>query len=355
MIKSMGDKSKTVLITGAAGFVGHHTLAHLLKTTNYKFVVTDSFRHFGISARLRSVFTEIPNSINRIKVITHDLTSPLDSVTIREIGKVEIIINLASQSHVDRSIEAPRNFILNNVNLVLTVLEYARQIEQLEVFIQISTDEVYGPAPLGARHTEASLHLPSNPYAASKSAQESICYSYWRTYGLPIVITNTMNILGERQDKEKFVPLAIKRLIESKPVPIHAKKLDSKKWLPGSRFYLHARNQADAIRYIIANKDTLNLVYSDHKESFLPKFNVVGERELFNDELVEIIADTIGVPAHLEYVDFHSSRPGHDLRYALDGDKLGKLGWTPPIPLIESLERTVKWYMKNPEWLEIET
>ena len=348
----MRDSRKTVLLTGAAGFVGHHTLAHLLKTTDYRFVVTDSFKHLGISPRLRSVFSEVTNSSERIRVITHDLTTPIDPVTFGEFGNIDIIINMASQSHVDRSITEPRGFISNNVDLVLTMLDYARQLENLEVFLQISTDEVYGPAAIGTSHSESSPHLPSNPYAASKAAQESICYSYWRTYGLPLIITNTMNIIGERQDKEKFVPMVIQHLMEKKHVPIHAREISSGKWLSGSRYYLHARNQADAIRHIIENLQNLSVVYDQTSESAINKFNVVGEKELFNDEMVEIIADTLGVRAELDYVDFHSSRPGHDLRYALDGDKLKAFGWTPPVPLLESLERTVKWYLHNPDWLQ---
>ena len=350
-IPQVRDSRKTVLITGAAGFVGHHTLAHLLKTTDYKFVVTDSFKHLGVSARLRSVLSELPHSAQRMKIVTHDLTTPIDLVTFREFGKVEIIINMASESHVDRSITEPRTFISNNVDLVLTMLDYARQLESLEVYIQISTDEVYGPAKVGTTHSEANPHLPSNPYAASKAAQENICYSYWRTYGLPMIITNTMNIIGERQDKEKFVPMVIHNLLKNLPITIHAQKLSSEEWLSGSRYYLHARNQADAIRHLLENRSALSLNYNKNQENELQKFNVVGEKELFNDEVVDVIAKTLGLEARYSYVDFHSSRPGHDLRYALNGEKLKNFGWNPPIPLLESLERTVKWYVQNPDWL----
>lgn len=348
----MRNSRKKVLLTGAAGFVGHHTLAHLLKTTNFTFIVTDSFKHSGISPRLRSVFSEVQSANERVKVVTHDLTTPIDPVTFREFENVEIIINMASESHVDRSIAGPRDFISNNVDLVLTMLDYARQLESLEVFLQISTDEVYGPAAVGTSHSETSSYLPSNPYAASKAAQESICHSYWRTYGLPVVITNTMNIIGERQDKEKFVPIVIKHLLENQAVPIHAREISPGKWLSGSRYYLHARNQADALRYILENLQDLTLSFDQNSKSELNKFNVVGEREMYNDEMVEVIASTLGVKADLRYVDFHSSRPGHDLRYALNGEKLTSFGWVPPVSLHESLERTVKWYVKNTSWLQ---
>lgn len=338
-----------VLLTGAGGFVGHHTLSHLLKTTDHYFTVTDSFRHRGNSARLRSVFDEVKSASERVKVVTHDLTTPIDLVTSREFGQIEIIISMASESHVDRSIEEPRNFIENNTNLILTLLEYSRNLDSLELFLQISTDEVYGPAPDGILHKEWDPYFPSNPYSASKAAQESICYSYWRTFGVPMVLTNTMNIVGERQDTEKFIPMAISNLINGRSTSVHAKKTDGK-WISGSRYYLHARNQADALRYIVLNKQKLSLNYLDDS-SILEKFHVVGEKEVSNEEMVHLLASFVGTPPKIEFTDFHSSRPGHDLRYALDGGKLKNFGWLPPVPLEESLQKTVNWYLNNKNWL----
>jgi dTDP-glucose 4,6-dehydratase len=338
-----------VLLTGAGGFVGHHTLAHLLKKTDFEIVVTDSFRHRGNSARLRAVFDEIPSAKLRVKVITHDLTAPIDRVTAGEFGKINVIISMASESHVDRSIEEPRNFIMNNTNLILTLLDYARQLSDLNLFLQVSTDEVYGPAPKGTLHKESDPYFPSNPYSASKAAQESICYSYWRTYGIPIVITNTMNIIGERQDTEKFIPLALNKIMNNLPVPVHATTA-KEKWISGSRYYLHARNQADALRFIIENHEKLSLKYNENS-SVLHKFHVVGEKELSNEQMVRLLASFLDKEPLIDFVDFHSTRPGHDLRYALDGSKLKNFGWIPPIPLEQSLERVVQWYLKNRHWL----
>jgi len=342
-----------MLLTGAGGFVGHHTLAHLLKTTDWEFVVTDSFRHFGTSARLRAVFDELPQMRSRVKVVTHDLNAPIDHVTSNEIGSLDFIINMASNSHVDRSITEPRAFIENNIALQLTMLDFARSQANLQMLLHVSTDEVYGPAPIGNDHAEWSEIIPSNPYSASKAAQEAIAISYWRTFDIPLVISNTMNIIGERQDVEKFVPLSISRLIKGEKVPVHAKNLNGN-WTAGSRFYLHARNQADALRFILEKKSNDTLRYSEGLAR-PERFNVRGEVEIHNDNMVNLIAELIGLPSnndYVEYVNVEGTRPGHDLRYALTGDKLLNLGWKPPVPLRESLDRTIRWTRANPEWLQ---
>lgn len=342
-----------VLLTGAGGFVGHHTLAHLLKTTDWEIVATDSFRHFGTSARIRAVFEELPTERSRVSVITHDLATPIDNVTAHEIGDIDVIINMASDSHVDRSITDPRPFVENNVALILTMLEYARTLPNLKVFIQIGTDEVYGPAPIGINHPEWSPQIPSNPYSASKSAQEALAISYWRTFNIPVILTNTMNIIGERQDVEKFVPLILHCLSNSKPVPVHALKT-ADGWKAGSRFYLHARNQADALRFIVEKYTTTPHRYTDGFEK-PERFNVRGEREISNDDMVLLIAKMLGNDKSIEelvnYISVEGTRPGHDLRYALDGKKLLGLGWKPPVAFEQSLERTVNWTMKNPMWI----
>jgi dTDP-glucose 4,6-dehydratase len=344
-----------ILLTGAGGFVGHHTLAHLLKTTDWDIVATDSFKHSGISARIRAVFEELPAESSRVRVVTHDLVSPIDSVTARELSEPDVIINMASESHVDRSIANPRPFVENNVALTLTLLEYARTLPNLKAFIQVSTDEVFGPAKNGLSHPEWSLQIPSNPYSASKSAQEAIAISYWRTFNIPVVITNTMNIIGERQDVEKFVPLIIRSLQRSEPVPIHAFKQDDK-WIAGSRFYLHARNQADALRFLISELISSPLRYTEGL-SRPERFNVKGEVEVRNDEMVLLISRILEINKDsnelVKYMDVEGTRPGHDLRYALDGNKMTSLGWKPPVEFVESLSRTVKWTVKNPIWISL--
>jgi dTDP-glucose 4,6-dehydratase len=332
---------KRVLLTGAGGFVGHHTLTHVLQTTDWDVVCTDSFRHRGKTDRLREVLSDLPDK-ERVSVFTHDLTAPISPQLAYEFGQIDYIISMASESHVDRSITDPRPFVENNVALILTLLEYARQYP-VEKFLHVSTDEVYGPAPEGHDHVEGEPHRPSNPYSASKSAQEAICHSYWPTYNMPIGVTSTMNIIGERQDPEKFVPHVLVNALNGTPVTIHGSSTGQ----PGSRFYLHARNQADALRFLLDTQDFPK--WRDGAE--MERWNILGEREIDNLQMAELVATYAGKRLNYKIVDFHSSRPGHDLRYALDGTKMRSLGWEPPVPLEESLERTVRWTLRNPRWL----
>lgn len=340
---------KRVLLTGASGFVGSHVLRHILINTDWQVVCLASFKHKGLTDRIRLAVKGVDDNFERVKVLTHDLTAPISSILAHEIGHIDYVLNVASESHVDRSIEYPAEFIQNNVALITHMLDWARQAK-VEKFLQVSTDEVYGPAPEGYGHKEwVDQFFPSNPYSASKAAQESICFSYWRTYGMPIVITNTMNIIGEMQDPEKFIPMIIKKVLNDETVTIHGSTNgwdDTTKI--GSRYYLHARNQADALLHV------LSLPVPLYGEAETPeKYHIVGEREIDNLEMAQMIADIIGKPLKYEIIDFHSSRPGHDLRYALDGGKIAATGWKAPFSLEESLKRTVEWTMENREWLKL--
>lgn len=349
---------KRVLLTGAAGFVGSHALRHILATTDWEIVCPLTFRHKGTPARLATALDSVsPDTVGRVSIGMVDLTAPIDPVTDKNIGHIDYVLNFASESHVERSIEYPGPFIRNNVSLVTELLDWARMRqdrgEGVEAFLQISTDEVYGPAPAGTAHREwQDVSRPSNPYSASKAAQEAILFSYWRTYGLPVVITNTMNIIGETQDPEKFVPAVLRHVVNGTNAQIHA----GSDGTIGSRFYLHARNQADGVLFAL-NYALESLRDGDEALRYTPgvnqpyRFHIVGEREVDNLEMARMIAAAADKPLNYDLVDFHSSRPGHDLRYALDGSRMASLGWVPPVPLDESLERTVRWTLSNREWL----
>lgn len=357
-----------ILLTGAGGFVGSHALKYLLTQTSADVVCLVSFERMGVSARIRQVaedYNAVANTYDhdisdRVKIIRHDLRTPIDTITREQIGPIDVIWNIASESHVDRSITHPRPFILNNTELILTMLEYAR-VAKPKLFLQMSTDEVYGPAPAGHNHVEWETPLPSNPYSASKAAQEAIAFSYWRTYGVPVVITNTMNIIGEMQDAEKFAPMVMQKVHSGEAMTIHA----SPSGEIGSRYYLHAYNLADAW-WFLTESYVLPCYITNGGQGYttpdIPmygdgvdrpaKFHIVGEREIDNLQFAKMIATEMGEPFFkYELVDFHSSRPGHDLRYALDGTKMEDIGWRAPLSLDESVQWMVDWTQRHKEWL----
>jgi dTDP-glucose 4,6-dehydratase len=323
-----------VLLTGIAGFVGSHIVEHIQAETDWEVVGLASFRHLGDPLRTEAFGP-------RVSLFTADLTAPLSPRLVDLLGPIDFIINAAAESHVDRSIAEPRHFIENNVSVAITMLEYARLIKP-KAFLQISTDEVYGPAEPGQDFAEWSRIVPSNPYSASKAAQEAISISYWRTYDVPVVITNAMNMFGERQDAEKMVPLCIRAIHRGDVVSIHGTPE-----LIGSRSYLHARNHADALLHILHRKPAR----FGFPGALPDRYNIAGDQELDNLALAMLIAEIMDRPLLWEFVDFHATRPGHDLRYALDGTRLRGTGWAPKLDLKTSLERTIRWTLSHPEWL----
>lgn len=332
-----------LLLTGAGGFIGHHVLEHVLTETDWQVTATDSFRHKGKTDRIAEVLAARDGWAARMDLITHDLAAPFTAATLDRMGPVDYVIAMASESHVDRSIADPAPFIRNNVNVILSTLEAARVLRPRAVIV-ISTDEVYGPVERGSGgHPEWAPVIPSNPYAASKAAQEAIAVSYWRTYGVPLVIVNIMNAIAERQDPEKFLPLLIRGISRGETVPIHGRPGDI-----GSRHYIHARNIAGALLFILRELPPAGFPAADRPD----RYNIAGPEPVSNLDLAGEVARIIGKPLRFELVDFHSARPGHDPHYGLDMAKLTAAGWKPPVPFAESLERTVRWTLAHPHWLE---
>ena len=336
--------SKKVILTGANGFVGHHVLEHFLKNTDWEIYCLDKLSYASSGHdRIRDIkaFDD-----KRVKIFTMDLCMPVTEGLAKELGDIEYIFHLAADSHVDNSIADPVPFVQNNVNSTLYLLEYAKTLPNLKKFVYFSTDEVYGSAPKGVDYVEGDRFNCGNPYSASKGAAECICQAYANTYKMPIIITNTMNVIGERQHPEKFFPMVIRKVIKGETVTIHSNK---DKTEAGSRFYIHARNVADALLFIIKNTtETL-----DNYDASKGKFHIVGEKEFDNLELAQTIAGFIGNKLNYEMVDFHSSRPGHDLRYALDGKKMSDLGWKHPMSIEKSIHKSIKWTIINDRWLNI--
>lgn len=324
-----------ILLTGGCGFVGHHMVEHFLKNTNWQIIILDRLTYASMGlTRLRDikVFNE-----DRVKVLTNNFTEPINEGLAEEIGQLDYIFHLGAETHVDRSIDDAEPFVMSNVLGTLRLLEFARTQKNLKKFFYFSTDEVFGPAPGTTSYKEWDRYNSGNPYAAAKAGGEELCLAFGNTHKVPVVITHCMNIFGERQHPEKYIPLVINKVLSGTKVYIHS---DKNKKIPGSRFWIHARNVAAAIMFLIDKAETQD------------KYNIVGEKEVNNLEMALFIAKVIGKPLNYELIDFHSSRPGHDLRYGLDGGKMHAMGWRLPVNFEDSLEKTVTWFLNNKTWLE---
>lgn len=327
-----------VLLTGGAGFIGHHTIEHWLKKTDWDIVVMDRLSYAG-NLNFLADLDIWKKEGHRVRFIYHDFRAGISETTAKLIGDLDHIVHMGAESHVDRSIDDPLPFAYSNVIGTVNMLEFLRFKHPKARFVYVSTDEVYGPALNGHLHKEGEPHRPSNPYSASKSGAEAFCYAYFNTYNLDIVITNTMNNFGERQNSEKFVAKTVDRLLKGEPMIAHCKKGDVGEVIDvSSRCWLHARNHADGLMFVMRNGKS--------GESY----NITGEWVPV-DKMIYKMGKILGIEPEIIYEDFHSFRPGHDMHYGLDGTKLEELGWKPPYSLDESLEKTVLWMKENPKWL----
>lgn len=338
--------NKKVLITGGAGFVAHHLIGYLLAHTDWDIISLDRLDYSGNLNRLNDLIISFDTEVRkRVKIVHHDLKAELNSLVRSEIGSVNYILHLAAASHVDRSIKYPMEFVLDNVVGTCNILEFARTQDNLERFIYFSTDEIFGPALGGIKYKEYDRYNSTNPYSASKAGGEELAVAYENTYGLPVYITHTMNVFGERQHPEKYIPMCIKKIRDDEMVTIHSDKTCT---VPGSRHYIHAEDVASSVVFLLNYSHNFEPTHDGIK---CPKFNIVGSEELNNLELAQIIAEVQNKKLKYELVDFHSLRPGHDLRYALDGNKMKELGWVPPKSIKERLSEVVRWTLKNDRWI----
>ena len=230
-----------------------------------------------------------------------------------------------------------RPFIRAKVIGAMEMLEFAKKVRPRK-FLYFSTDEIFGDAPQGVSYKEWDRYNSRNPYAASKAGGEELCLAYANSYGLPMIITHCMNVFGERQHKEKFIPIVINKARNGQVLEIHCAN-----GKPASRSWIHARNVSDAIMFLLEKTP----------EKVRDKYNIVGvERD--NETLARLIASFMDQPLDIKMVDHYSGRPGHDPRYMLDGTKMAEMGWIAPVDFEHSLEKTIHWSLENPRWLNWE-
>ncbi len=314
----MNNQRPTVVITGGSGFIGAHFVDHFYNQLKWNVIVIDSpGRYQKLSHRLEKVrqrVTDFPVESRLCFVLHADLTKEIDSQLASKVsdfidGGEAYFINCASDSAVNRSITNPRDCYETNTAIAMNVAEYWREEKGLyKKLVHISTDEVYAgaeDAPLSGFPEWSSIN-PPNPYAASKAAQEALFISYWHTYGLPVVIANTMNNIGEWQNEEKFVPQIVKRLLAKEPINVYVDSAG----VVGSRIYLDTKDHALMMENILLGQfDPM---------STLHKFNLAGETELTNEQMVEFIAKIINTEPDIRRTPTGIARPGYDKRYRLN-------------------------------------
>lgn len=312
---------KHILVTGGAGFIGSNFVRYILnKYDDYKITVIDALTYAGHTENLEDVW-ENP----RFAFIKGDIRNFGDVA--KPVEEADIIINFAAESHVDRSIVEPEAFITTDVMGVFQLMEAAKKYG-VEKFIQISTDEVYGDVEEGFS-VETDPVSPNSPYSASKAGGELLARAYWRTYGVPVMITRGSNTYGPYQQPEKLVPLFVSNAIDDKPLPVYGDGMQIRDWL-------HVMDHCSGVETVMLKGEPGEI------------YNVGGNNQRPNVEIVNIILEVTGKDESL--IKHVEDRPGHDRRYALDSTKLLDMGWPRTHDFADGIRNTIRWYMENEEW-----
>ncbi len=313
-----------VLVTGGAGFIGSHYTHHALQThPDWRVTVLDKLTYAGNPDNLKDL-----DGHPRYRFLKGDIAVRAD-VEAAFAGGIDLLFNFAAETHVDRSIGDPEAFLRTDVFGAYTLLEAARE-RGVTRFVQISTDEVYGSVPTGRSREDAPL-MPTNPYSASKAAADRLAFSYFATYGLPVLVTRASNNYGPRQYPEKVIPLFVTNALDDTPLPLYGDGQNVRDWL-------YVTDHCEALD-VVVDKGLPGEVY-----------NVGGGNERRNIEITEMILDRLGKPRSL--IRPVADRPGHDRRYALDGAKLEALGWRPRFDFARAMEETIAWYAARRDWWE---
>lgn len=311
------------LVTGGAGFIGSNYIRYLLhKRPDVEVINLDKLTYAGNLDNLR----DLENN-PRYRFVQGDIC---DEKLVQQLAAgTDVIVNFAAESHVDRSIGTPDAFIRTDVFGAFVLLEAARQ-HKIKKFIQISTDEVYGSILKGS-FKETDALMPSSPYSASKAGADRLAYSYFVTYGVPVIITRCSNNFGPYQYPEKLIPLFVTNALENKPLPIYGDGKNVRDWI-------HVEDHCDAIDFVLAHGENGEV------------YNIGGGNEHNNLEITEWILTKLQKPRSL--MTYVTDRLGHDRRYSLDSRKLAALGWQPKHEFTAALEATIVWYVENRWWWE---
>ncbi len=338
-----------ILVTGGAGFIGSAVIRHLINDTAHSVVNVDKLTYAGNLESLASVSDSDRYAFEQV-----DICDANEIKRVFEQHEPDVVMHLAAESHVDRSIDGPGEFMQTNIIGTYTLLEQAREYWQslpegqkaAFKFHHISTDEVYGDLPHPDTHdgelplfTETTSYKPSSPYSASKASSDHLVRAWHRTYGLPTAITNCSNNYGPYHFPEKLIPLMILNALDGKPLPVYGKGNQIRDWL-----------------YVEDHARALTTVATEGKVG--ETYNIGGRNEKQNIEVVTTICDILDelVPTNSSYKDlitYVEDRPGHDMRYAIDSTKIKKdLGWVPEETFESGIRKTVQWYLDNQEWCQ---
>jgi dTDP-glucose 4,6-dehydratase len=331
--------SKTLIITGGAGFIGSHVVRlFVTKYPDYKIINLDKLTYAGNLENLRDI-DQLPN----YEFVKADIT---DADAIRKVfatHKPDGVIHLAAESHVDRSISNPMEFIQTNIVGTVVLLNAVRELwkDNLEgkLFYHISTDEVYGSLGETGLFTESTAYDPRSPYSSSKASSDHLVRAYHHTYNLPVVVSNCSNNYGPNHFPEKLIPLAINNIKNSKPIPVYGKGENIRDWL-----------------FVMDHARAIDVIF--HKGKVGETYNIGGNNEWKNIDLIYLLCKIMDkklnrpVGTSVKLITFVKDRAGHDLRYAIDSSKLQReLGWAPSLQFEEGLEKTVDWYLASDAWL----